>query len=89
MERRQAEVIQSIRRISEEKRRALEDQLALIDSERSLVREQCERLNTLVSARLLLFVCLFCGFYFSREVRWRLKEVVGGGGASPPSSCFS
>ncbi|KAL5966637.1 hypothetical protein TSMEX_005640 [Taenia solium] len=48
VERRQAEVTQSIRRISEEKRRALEDQLALIESERSLVREQCDRLNSLV-----------------------------------------
>lgn len=48
VERRQAEVTQSIRRISEEKRHALEDQLALIESERSLVREQCDRLNSLV-----------------------------------------
>ncbi len=37
VERRQAEVLQSIRRVSEEKRRALEDQLELIESERSLV----------------------------------------------------
>ncbi len=32
-----------------EKRRALEDQLELIESERSLVREQCDGLNDLVS----------------------------------------
>ncbi|VDK35137.1 unnamed protein product [Taenia asiatica] len=51
VERRQAEVTQSIRRISEEKRHALEDQLALIESERSLVREQCDRLNSLIDVR--------------------------------------
>ncbi|KAH9279784.1 Tripartite motif-containing protein 3 [Echinococcus granulosus] len=51
VERRQAEVTQSIRRISEEKRHALEDQLALIESERGLVREQCDRLNSLIDVR--------------------------------------
>ncbi|VDD74294.1 unnamed protein product [Mesocestoides corti] len=54
VERRQAEVIQSIKRISEEKRRALEDQLALIESERSLVRGQCDSLNDLVRFNCLL-----------------------------------
>ncbi|VDM31208.1 unnamed protein product [Hydatigera taeniaeformis] len=51
VERRQAEVTQTIRNISEEKRRALEDQLALIESERNLVREQCDRLNSLIDVR--------------------------------------
>lgn len=55
VDRRQAEVIQGIRRITEEKRRALEDQLALIESERSLVREQCDQLNSLVSWPHTLF----------------------------------
>ncbi|VDK41063.1 unnamed protein product, partial [Dibothriocephalus latus] len=37
VERRQAELLHSIRRLTEEKRRALMDQLALIESERDLV----------------------------------------------------
>ncbi|VDO03128.1 unnamed protein product [Rodentolepis nana] len=51
VQRRQAEVIQHIHRKNEEKRRALEDQLALIESERSLVREQCDQLNSLIDVR--------------------------------------
>uniref|UniRef100_A0A0X3NLJ2 RING-type domain-containing protein n=2 Tax=Schistocephalus solidus TaxID=70667 RepID=A0A0X3NLJ2_SCHSO len=47
VERRQAELLHSIRRLTEEKRRALLDQLALIESERDLVKEQCAGLNAM------------------------------------------
>lgn len=58
MERRHAEVLETIQRLREEKQRALEDQLSLIESERSLVREQCNGLNDLVSS---FASCLFAG----------------------------
>ncbi|BHF57283.1 hypothetical protein SprV_0100022400 [Sparganum proliferum] len=51
VERRQAELLHTIRRLTEEKRRALLDQLALIESERDLVKEQCDGLNAMMDVR--------------------------------------
>ncbi|VEL37915.1 unnamed protein product [Protopolystoma xenopodis] len=53
VERRQAELLHSVRRVAAEKRRALTDQLALIESERDAVRRECDRLTDMIDVRCI------------------------------------
>ncbi|CAH8488061.1 unnamed protein product [Schistosoma turkestanicum] len=51
VEHRQGELLDSVKRLGEEKRRALTDQLSLIETERDLIRTECDRLKGVMDVR--------------------------------------
>ncbi|CAH8504664.1 unnamed protein product [Heterobilharzia americana] len=51
VEHRQGELLDSVKRLGEEKRRALTDQLSLIETERDLIRNECDRLKGVLDVR--------------------------------------
>lgn len=51
VEHRQGELLDCVKRIGEEKRRALTDQLFLIETERDLIRTECDRLKGVMDVR--------------------------------------
>ncbi|VDO56288.1 unnamed protein product [Schistosoma margrebowiei] len=51
VEHRQGELLDCVKRLGEEKRRALTDQLSLIETERDLIRTECDRLKGVMDVR--------------------------------------
>ncbi|KAK4469663.1 hypothetical protein MN116_007193 [Schistosoma mekongi] len=51
VEHRQGELLDCVKRLGEEKRRALTDQLSLIETERELIRTECDRLKGVMDVR--------------------------------------